>query len=238
MGIRFFSNELKKRKIFLCTILVVAVLGATASPAFALPYWRAGRENKSSGTSIRWTGGHAYNFVMANPNITGDHVNSIYIARIGPGYPNHYYEVGWNWRVIWDGTKYVRRSTPEWFWSKMVSGVYYGPYRTDAQANSNHLLSVQIESNGNAQMKVDSTVLRQEVSNFYPDGEIFWGSERQNTNESNFGHFWHLMKRRHDYSWVLWEDQREYSSPLASPQPDPGYHYYEASEYEGSSLAN
>lgn len=101
---------------------------------------------------------------------------------------------------------------------------------------TNYLISAQIESNGKVQLKVDSTIKVEETSNFYPDGQIIWGSERQNTNESNYAHFWHLMKRRHDYSWALWEIHDEYFPPNTTP--DPGYHWSSPSEPEGYSLAN
>lgn len=228
----FFSVRSRRQTVLLIIVLVITILAINVAPAFALQYWRAGRENKSSGTSIRWTGGHGYNKVVNNPYITNDHVNSMYISRVGAG-SKDYYEVGWH--------RHPGESNGQWFWAKMQNGVFYGPYNAGGAAsnNSDHLLSVQIESNGYAQMKVDSTIIKQVWSNFYPDGVIVWGSERQNRNEGNDGHFWHLMKRRHDYSWVLWEIQGEYFWPAGwIPVADPDYHYHEVSEYEAYSMSN
>jgi len=251
MRLYCLRDSLRRMRFLISVFLAFNILALNASAAFALQYQVGGYENQSSGTSIRWTGGHGYNYVMSGPNITKNHVNSIYMRRddLGSGY---YYEVGWAWQA---------GQEPKWFWARMVNGVYKGPFiKSTAPRNSNHLLSAQADSNepgSPARLKVDTTVLYDsQVAghgvSMFNDGVLVWGSERQcaklcqgsnsscpcicnrtdctaHGSDSNYGHFWHLMKRRHDFAWIYWENHQMFTDN------DPTYNWVKTSNTEGSS---
>lgn len=122
--------------------------------------------------------------------------------------------------------------------ARQVNGYYSGPFRTtNAPKDTEHLLSVQADSNepgSPARLKVDNTVLYDSQTkghgpSMFNDAVITWGAERANLDENNYGHFWGLMKRRHDFSWGYFEDHQQ------RKDNDPDYKCVRPSQTEGYS---
>lgn len=197
--------------------LSFAVLFATPGNAWALNYFVAGWDETMSNPSLPgweqryyWTGAHGWFYTMSNPTVTSRHVNSIYIRQ---DVNNHGYEVGWDW---------IANREPHYFVVTVKNGVYKHYDYDNSPRATNHSYSINIESNlqgAPVNFLVDGVLKRSETA-LYPDGRVVWGSERNNTNESNYGHFWNLYKRRHDFVWVNWGNMSQYADNDPSPWYD------------------
>jgi len=159
---------------------------------------------------------------MSSPTITFAHVNSIYVRQHGD---YNGYEFGWVWE---------KGKQPQWFAVFMEGGVYE-EYRLprDVVPGTNHYYSVVIdslESPPKVRFRLDGELVLVRMPAYFPTGYSVWGSERQRTDETNFGHFWNLNKRRHDFSWVNWENHRQWYDN------DPGYRWYWISNTEGKAI--
>lgn len=178
---------------------------------------------------------------MSTPTIYDKHVNSVYLRRDDYG---HGYEGGWWWKKV-DGQ-------PRYFAVRVQSWKYFEYPKAWATPSTNNVLfSVQIDNNDNQTARVKRQINGGTVVIMYDsyrdtpyaaanfaEGVATWGSERNLKNENNYGHFWGLMKKRHDQSWVNWETQGLYGDNDNAGSPVPtsdGYYRREINETDAYS---
>lgn len=201
----------------LCLFLMIEPAGALVY-AVSAGDKTVSNASRSGDQKYYWTGAHGWNYVMKNPNLFSDtHVNSLNID-ISNNY--HHYEVGWGWTGPNADSRWRYTAAPRWFVyvkedGKEVNFNSNNPpgvlFLGDATTGNDYHSSINIESNLagapvnfliNGQLKHS----RQAKS---PDGIVVWGSERNvDPGDSNYGHFWNLYKRRHDFVWVSWQTMR------------------------------
>jgi hypothetical protein len=211
----------------LLSILTLAFPNSALALKYQVAGWDMTPSNLSSPSPWQyyWTGTRTSNYVMSSPTITWMHVNSIYVIQENNNYPyDDLYEFGWLWPA---------GGRPRWFVARIWQGVYTRVVLDYATPNTNHSYSISIdsaESPPKVRYRLDGNLVYTDNSAKFPTGYSVWGSERQNLDETNYGHFWNLKKRRHDWSWWPWENHEQWRDD------DPGYKWYWMNESEGKSI--
>lgn len=188
------------------------------SPAHALRYQVAARDNTTVGNNCCGTYGTSY--VMSSPAIANTHVSSLYayqVSSLGP------------WNVAETGIYYAVGYSPRFFGVKVVRGLYCSPvYFGNATPGTNHSFTLS-RSTINLYWRTYVVDGSAKISAQFSDiwsGISLVGSERQSLSDTNYSHFWALMKRNSSGNWYYWSNLQLYTDN------DPGYTLQKISNIE------
>lgn len=187
------------RSMLMTVVLVGAITVATPVVAQgAIGTWAAGSWDDKPTV---WRGVRAYNYVMDNPTIYARHVNSIYLTQPTSPYTGqpYGYEVGWLWNAA---------QPPQWFAVRVNVFGEYGQVMGPIAAHPNNNRLTVVLYGGNAKMAVDSTNIWVDSPSIISAGNGYAGSERHDTAETNYAHFWSLLRMDSSGVWSNWSNQK------------------------------
>ncbi|MEW6172735.1 MAG: hypothetical protein AB1510_06650 [Bacillota bacterium] len=190
--------SLKKVYLVLVSIIVLVSLPGIAYASYSVAAKDAETQEWSYGT-------FGWNYVMATPTITSQHVSSLYVLW-------DFYnaaEVGWY--------REAGASSARFFAAWMDNGWYSEVDLGNAPAGTNHYYTVRnVTGTTNWRFYVDG-VFKYEKLLHFERGTSLASSERNRLDETNYSHFWGLETRTYDGIWDDWFSLVEFLDS------DPGY---------------
>ncbi|PIW21709.1 MAG: hypothetical protein COW32_08545 [Candidatus Aquicultor secundus] len=233
VGMRSEKMQHKRTKLKLTVglLLIIAISLAMSAPALAtLDYGAVGFDENVTGQR----GSFCYSLVDSNAPAS-IHLNSVYLYKD----PDNYLEFGWMWNSV---------QGLHWFVYCIDYGVLVDNRFINVGApTAGQEFGLKVVSDG-----VNNTWFRAYAKRDGIDWEKYnWlftimksgrasvGTERSTVNDSNYAR-WRVCQRLANTSGATWQYfSSPYENPAASsPDHDPGYHGYKATNYNLYSLKN
>lgn len=153
------------------------------------------------------------------PTTSKSHISSLYVRESGTG--STFAEVGWCSEIV-SGSRKVR-----FFGARMYGGMYYDLHFQDAPLGTNHFYTVRhISGSEDWGFWVDGVLKGREKMLGWKSGWSTASSERGNTSDTNYSHFWGLQSRNSSATWYNWSNLEELTDN------DPNYYLNKISDTE------
>lgn len=203
----------RKTSILIVSIIFILSLAGTAS---AVNY--AVVAENYDGETYSAYGTYGYNYVMASPQVTSLHVSSIYVVS-EDGVWDNMAEAGW---VVCPPRNF---DTPYFFSAVAINGYYTDYFWGEAPLDSNHCYKIQnLIGTNKWRFYVDGTQkLQIAYSSNFQHGLSVCSSEREESGDTNYSHFWSLRYKNGSDTWFNWYDLRQHQDN------DPNYYLVKSS---------
>jgi len=187
----------RKTSILIISIMLIGSLTGIASAAV----YSVAANNYDNGTYSAH-GTYGYNYVMDSPAVTSLHVSSIYVKSSNT---NNMAEAGW---VIAPNRNI---DTTHFFSAWVDNGAYNDIIWEEAPSGTNHNYKVQnLIGTNKWRFYVDGTQkLERTYSSGFQYGASICSSERNESSDTNYSHFWSLRYKNSSDTWSNWYDLRE-----------------------------
>lgn len=185
----------------LLQLIMIALMFLLSFPfhAFAtvVDYDVVNYENTTAGNNSMGTDAALY--VMNNPTIYNQHVSSVYVDNWLPGVQRYFVESGWfaNWPQS--------QNKPRWFAGWVNQGNYgekvdnpypeAGPYK------------VAVAWWGGVWHWYAGGAWIKEMPNTWHSGKSTVSSERDETRDTNYSHFWQITDKNQSHVWTDWTNR-------------------------------
>lgn len=204
-----------KRLLFVLTVISLSSM-LIINPAFAAALYSVVANDDTSIGKNAW-GVSGSNYIMTSPTIKKLHVSSIYVFKNPTG--DYWAEVGWCWHSNYNN--------PRYFGAYCKRGLSYEVHFGDAPKNSNHSYSVEYVNLINKwRWKVDGSTKMEQGLEGWCAGYALASSERNDSGETNYSHFWNLKKRDSSGNWSNWSALKQYKDN------DPSYYLKRVTDSE------
>ncbi|MEW6448058.1 MAG: hypothetical protein AB1426_08220 [Bacillota bacterium] len=205
--------------MWLCLVLLSLPVSYALAGGGAL-YSVVARDASTLGQSA--TGTHGHNYVMSDPAVVlgSFHVSSLYVDHNGTGY--NFAEVGWCvHRTLLGRSLYA-------FCAYSLDGNYtHRHYGGLISYNSNHDWTVRHYSGTYWRWYLDGSELATvDLKGKFTYGYSLASSERNNSGDTNYSHFWGLQDRNSSGVWYSWSNLSQWKDN------DPDYRLNKVSNTE------
>ncbi len=196
-------------KVFLLTMIFLWLFPGLAF-ATRVDWDVVGGDSSSLGQNAYGTRG--WNYVMNNPNIIRQHVSSMYVDNWN-GANRFMVEVGWfaNWTQS--------NGVPRFFLAWVNNNNYSESILEYPTPGTNHNYRLNY-LNSQWHWWIDDVRRRDGTVGAFTHGLTTASSERDDSEETNYSHFWNMRKKDPGTNWYDW------SSRYAVKDNDPSYYIH------------